>query len=60
MITIECVKCGKKRHLDDGDEDEIHNAFFEGWDFSLWLDTETICPSCKLNKELETEDELGL
>jgi hypothetical protein len=47
MITLECSKCNRKRSLDEEDDDEIQNAFLEGWEFALYLDQETLCPDCK-------------
>jgi 5-methylcytosine-specific restriction endonuclease McrA len=51
-MTLECLKCGRKLFLDETDDDEIHNAYLEGWDFALVTDMETLCPKCKDNQEL--------
>lgn len=51
-MILKCSKCGRKRFLDETDDDEIHNACLEGWDFALVTDMETLCPNCKDNQEL--------
>lgn len=56
MIKLQCSKCGKTRMLDSEDEDEVQNACIEGWDFALTLDLKTLCPLCKLNKDLNEPD----
>ena len=53
MITLVCSKCGKKRFLDNEDDDEIHNACLEGWDFAFVTDMDPLCPKCKNNEDLE-------
>lgn len=51
-MILECIKCGRKRFLDETDDDEIHNACLEGWDFALMSDMDILCPKCKDNKDL--------
>jgi hypothetical protein len=46
MTTLECRDCGKKRILDEEDEDEVHNAVMEGWEFAINLDSRVLCPIC--------------
>lgn len=53
MTKLQCSKCGKIRILDDEDDDEIHNACLEGWDFAFVIDMKTLCPKCKDAKDLE-------
>lgn len=52
MITLICCNCGRKRLLDEEDDDEVHNACVEGWDFAFGIDIEILCPNCKDNQEL--------
>ncbi len=52
MIILVCSNCGRKRCLDENDDDEIHNACVEGWDFALVTDMKTLCPDCKDDQEL--------
>ena len=51
-MKLKCSKCGKTRFLDETDDDEIHNACIEGWDFALSLDTKVMCPECNDNQNL--------
>jgi hypothetical protein len=55
MITLECSKCNRKYILDEDDDDEVQDAFIEGWDFSLYLNMETLCPNCCLNNRLKDD-----
>jgi len=56
MIILECSKCNKTRKLDEDSDDEVQNAFMEGWEFSLWMDTETICPRCNFDNSIRIEE----
>lgn len=51
MTPLKCSRCKAVLVLDETDEDELHNATFIGWQFSLWFDTETLCPSCLKHKD---------
>lgn len=51
-MILKCTKCNRSRFLDETDDDEIHNACLEGWDFALLLDRDILCPNCKDNQEL--------
>lgn len=53
MIKLQCSKCGKIRMLDDEDDDEVHNACLEGWEFAFKWDVQILCPACKNNDELK-------